>query len=139
MRERRTFDLDTARFYCACVAGAFTYLHERKIVYRDLKPENLLLDADGYAKVVDFGFAKVVAGKTYTLCGTPDYLAPEIIQNKGHNCSADWWSFGILVYECMVGNEASDMHALSYLHAFSALMDPCTASRKGGERTLRGG
>ena len=103
LRERQKFDLATARFYAACVAAAFTYLHDRKIVYRDLKPENLLLDADGYAKVVDFGFAKVVTEKTYTLCGTPDYLAPEIIQNKGHNCSADWWSFGVLVYECMVG------------------------------------
>jgi CRP-like cAMP-binding protein/serine/threonine protein kinase len=111
LRKAKSFDLETSRFYVACVASAFTYLHERKIAYRDLKPENLLFDADGYLKVVDFGFAKIVSDRTWTLCGTPDYLAPEVIQNKGHNIAADWWSFGILIYECMVGHapfEAED-------------------------------
>jgi len=103
LRRMKKFSLPTARFYCACVASAFTYLHDKKIVYRDLKPENLMFDVDGYVKVVDFGFAKIVTDRTWTLCGTPDYLAPEVIQNKGHNCSADWWSFGVLVYECLVG------------------------------------
>ena len=111
LRKKKRFDLDTSQFYTACVASAFTYLHERKIAYRDLKPENLLFDADGYLKIVDFGFAKVVTDRTWTLCGTPDYLAPEVIQNKGHNLSADWWSFGILCYECLAGHapfEAED-------------------------------
>ena len=67
------------------------------------KPENLLFDAQGYLKLVDFGFAKEVVTKTWTLCGTPEYLAPEIILNKGHDRCADWWQLGILVYEMLVG------------------------------------
>lgn len=92
-----------ALFYGACVIDAFAYLHNRRIVYRDLKPENILLDEKGYCIVVDFGFAKVVLDKTYTMCGTPEYLAPEVIVNKGHNHAADYWSFACLLYELMVG------------------------------------
>jgi serine/threonine protein kinase len=69
----------------------------------DWSTENLLIDAQGYIKLVDFGFAKVVVSKTWTLCGTPEYLAPEIIMNKGHNTGADWWALGILTYEMLVG------------------------------------
>ena len=61
----------------------FEYLHSKSVIYRDLKPENLLIDEDGFLKLTDFGFAKVVEGRTYTLCGTPEYLAPEILLNKG--------------------------------------------------------
>ena len=103
LRERQKFDEPTSRFYGANVAAAFEYLHERKIVYRDLKPENLLLDGKGYLKVVDFGFAKEITDRTWTLCGTPEYLAPEIITNKGHNLAVDWWAFGILIFEMLVG------------------------------------
>ena len=103
LRERQKFDEPTSRFYGANVAAAFEYLHERKIVYRDLKPENLLLDGKGYLKVVDFGFAKIIVDRTWTLCGTPEYLAPEIIANKGHNLGVDWWAIGILMYEMLVG------------------------------------
>jgi len=78
-------------------------MHDRKIVYRDLKPENLLLDSEGYLKVVDFGFAKILTDRTWTLCGTPEYLAPEIISNKGHNLAVDWWALGILTYELLNG------------------------------------
>jgi len=78
-------------------------MHGLKVVYRDLKPENLLLDEKGYLKMVDFGFAKVVQDRTWTLCGTPEYLAPEIILNKGHAFGADWWCVGILTYECLTG------------------------------------
>jgi len=92
-----------ARFYSSQVVSIFAYMHGLKVVYRDLKPENLLLDEKGYLKMVDFGFAKVVQDRTWTLCGTPEYLAPEIILNKGHAFGADWWCVGILTYECLTG------------------------------------
>ena len=106
LRDRDYFDEHTSRFYIACVVEAFEFLHKRGIVYRDIKPENLLMDNIGYIKLVDFGFAKKVAPgtKTWTFCGTPEYVAPEIILNKGHDCSADYWSLGILIYELMTGN-----------------------------------
>jgi len=92
-----------AKFYAASVASMFSYMHGLKVIYRDLKPENLLLDDKGYLKLVDFGFAKILVDRTWTLCGTPEYLAPEIILNKGHGFGADWWCLGILAYECLTG------------------------------------
>ncbi|GBG25064.1 cGMP-dependent protein kinase 1 [Hondaea fermentalgiana] len=92
-----------ARFYAACVLDAIEYLHSLSIVYRDLKPENLMISAEGYIKVVDFGFAKKVADKTYTLCGTPEYLAPELVLGKGHNKAVDNWAIGILIFEMLTG------------------------------------
>ncbi|XP_072138120.1 cGMP-dependent protein kinase 2 [Mobula birostris] len=105
LRDMCFFDEQTAKFCVGCVIEAFDYLHNRGIVYRDLKPENLLLDADGYVKMADFGFAKRIGlgKKTWTFCGTPEYVAPEIIMNKGHDFGADYWSLGILVYELLTG------------------------------------
>jgi len=105
LRDRGNFDDPTTRFYTSCVVEAFDYLHSRGIIYRDLKPENLLLDATGYVKLVDFGFAKKlqVGRKTWTFCGTPEYVAPEVILNKGHDISADYWSLGVLMFELLTG------------------------------------
>ncbi|RCH90381.1 hypothetical protein CU097_011511 [Rhizopus azygosporus] len=104
LRKSGRFPNDTARFYAAEIVLALEYLHSKDIIYRDLKPENILLDNRGYVKIADFGFAKKVQDRTWTLCGTPEYLAPEIIQSKGHSKSVDWWSLGILIYEMMAGH-----------------------------------
>jgi len=101
LRKARCFNEDTSRFFAACVIEAFAYMHGKNIIYRDLKPENLVLDNKGYLKVTDFGFAKQITGKTYTLCGTPDYLAPEIVTGQGHGKGVDWWTLGILIYEML--------------------------------------
>lgn len=105
LRKAKRFDENSARFYAAEIVLVFEFLHEHKgVAYRDLKPENLLLDADGHIKLVDFGFGKILGNReTYTLCGTPEYLAPEVIQCKGHTTAVDWWALGILIYEFLTG------------------------------------
>lgn len=128
LRRARRFPFATVQFYAAEITLILSFLHDvHHVAYRDLKPENILLDADGHLKLVDFGFAKHLpraatppgsppegqegaqhqpnhgAGVTYTLCGTPEYLAPEVIRNSGHGTAVDWWALGILVYEMLIG------------------------------------
>lgn len=103
LRRAQRFTPDVTRFYLATIILALKYLHSFNVIYRDLKPENLLLDSRGYLRLTDFGFAKIVDDRTWTLCGTPEYLAPEIIQSDGHGKAADWWACGVLCYEMLVG------------------------------------
>lgn len=103
MRKERFFPNDVALFYITEIVLALEFLHSKKTAYRDLKPENLLIGGDGHVIITDFGFAKEIKDKSYTLCGTPEYLAPEIILSLGHNYGVDWWALGILIFELLSG------------------------------------
>ncbi|OLY84852.1 cAMP-dependent protein kinase type 2 [Smittium mucronatum] len=103
LRRYKKFPSPVAKFYAGEVALAFEYLHSYDLIYRDLKPENILIDINGHVKLTDLGFAKHVVDVTWTLCGTPDYLAPEIIQAKGYSKAVDWYSLGVLIFEMLAG------------------------------------
>lgn len=106
MRKCLKFPEDRARFYSAEILLALEYLHQSNIVYRDLKPENVLVDSEGHIKLTDFGLSKKFftgEKKAFSFCGTPEYLAPEILKGTGHDQAVDFWSFGALLYEMLSG------------------------------------
>jgi serine/threonine protein kinase len=107
LREEQKFTEDRTRLYAAEVLLGLGFLHAQGFVYRDLKPENILVDRDGHLRITDFGLVKTemagAAAKTGTFCGTPDYIAPEMLQGLPYTRAVDWWSYGILVYEMLCG------------------------------------
>eukprot|EP01064_Diplonema_japonicum_P023075 TRINITY_DN33531_c0_g1_i1.p1 TRINITY_DN33531_c0_g1~~TRINITY_DN33531_c0_g1_i1.p1 ORF type:complete len:596 (+),score=149.02 TRINITY_DN33531_c0_g1_i1:42-1829(+) len=104
LQRCKKFSESRARFYTAEISLALAHLHSLGVIYRDLKPENLVLDGEGHVMLTDFGLAKTDAkGTTYTFCGTPEYMAPELVMKQGHTQAVDWWSLGIFLYEMVVG------------------------------------
>jgi len=106
LQNERRFSSERARFYTAEICLAISHLHSCGIIYRDLKPENLLIDAAGHIKVTDFGLSKEGLqdnARTRTFCGTPEYLAPEVLEAKAYTKAVDWWSVGTLIFEMLTG------------------------------------
>ena len=106
-REKR-FNNEKAKFYTIEIILAIDFLHKKKMIYRDLKPENVLIDKEGHIKLTDFGLSKILSKekeKTYTICGTPQYLAPEILTGDGYDDSVDWWSLGCILYKMLIGGD----------------------------------
>ena len=101
------FSEERSKFYAAEIVLALEHLHSLRIIYRDLKPENVLLDEKGHVRLTDFGLSKEGikhnACGANSFCGTPEYLAPEILNRSGHGFAVDWWSLGALVYEMLTG------------------------------------
>ncbi|KAF8460299.1 kinase-like domain-containing protein [Kalaharituber pfeilii] len=104
LRRNVRFPIDITQFYAAEITSVLAFLHRNGVVYRDLKPENIMIDARGHIKLVDFGFSKAVGDfETYTLCGTPEYIAPEVLVTKGHGKAVDWWALGVFIFELACG------------------------------------
>lgn len=103
--KKRRFQEEEAKFYSAQIAMAIGHLHKQKILHRDLKLENIMINGDGYVKVIDFGLAKILNDDNLAMsfCGTPEYLAPEMVKQEGHDKGVDWWSLGVLIYEMTIG------------------------------------
>jgi len=103
------------RFYSAQILLCFEHMHSQDLIYRDLKPENVLVKDNGFVKLADFGFVKrlKVWDRTYTLCGTPEYMPPEVILNMGHGRAVDWYNLGIFIYELFAGRPPF-MHSDTY-------------------------
>ena len=107
LHEKGKFKRERAKFYIIEILLAIEFLHKNNMIYRDLKPENILMDVEGHIKITDFGLSKMLDDmndKAFTLCGTPQYIAPEVIYKKGYDKGIDWWSMGCLLYEFLTGN-----------------------------------
>lgn len=133
MRRVGKFTEDQTKFIIACLVLGLGHLHSAGYIYRDLKPENVLLDENGFARLTDFGLAKLIKHTDIakTFCGTPEYMAPEIIMHKGCNRPADWWSLGILAYELMFGAPPFYSHDVQEMYRKTCI-DPLKFPAKSG-------
>uniref|UniRef100_A0A8C1ZBG1 non-specific serine/threonine protein kinase n=1 Tax=Cyprinus carpio TaxID=7962 RepID=A0A8C1ZBG1_CYPCA len=124
------FSEPRATFYAACVVLGLQFLHEHKIVYRDLKLDNLLLDTEGFVKIADFGLCKEGMGyrdKTSTFCGTPEFLAPEVLTETSYTRAVDWWGLGVLIFEMLVGEvRPHPLRTDQEKHKLSSIVYNCT-------------
>ena len=105
LKNEKKFKEDTVIFYAIQLIMAIDYLHNKNIIHRDLKLENIMVDDTGYIKIIDYGLAKMLADDEVatSYCGTPEYLAPEMVSHAGHDKTVDWWAIGIMIYEMLVG------------------------------------
>ena len=120
LHKEKKFSNEKARFYIIEIILAIEFLHKHNMLYRDLKPENIMVDSNGHIKLTDFGLSKMFTKtkeKAFTICGTPQYLAPEILSDDGYDNSVDWWSLGCVMYEMLVGKAPFKIPKGSYLSA----------------------
>ncbi|KAG7371650.1 protein kinase domain containing protein [Nitzschia inconspicua] len=125
-----------AKFYAFLLADTLSFIHSKKYVYRDMKAENVLIDSDGYPILCDFGFTKYVPDKTYTACGTPNYVAPEIITSEGHNEAVDWWALGVLLYEMVCGDHPFFVDGMDQVDVFESIIHEQHMPVPGGSKAL---
>lgn len=135
LRSMKSINDREGKFFIGCLLLILEYLHERDIIYRDLKPENVMIDEEGYPKLIDFGISKILTGRTYTIVGTPHYMAPEVILGKGYTITADYWSLGVMLYEfyCFTvpfGDEEEEPYAVYQKVLECKLVYPAFVSNK---------